>query len=79
MLEEVYVDKRVSIDERVLDDAMHLSGLESVDDVIQQGLNMLVNIRLGKQRLIRKYKGKLKWDTEVIQTKTARERIRAVS
>jgi len=72
------VDKRVSIDERVLGDAMHLSGLESVDEVIQQGLNMLVNIRLGKQRLIRKYKGRLKWDTEIIPTKTARERIRAV-
>ena len=73
------MEKVVSIDERVLGNAMHLSGLENVDDVIQQSLNMLIDIRLGKQGLIRKYKGTLKWDTEIILTKTARERIRAVS
>ena len=76
---EVYVNKRVSIDERVLDDAMHLSGLEHIDDVIQQSLNTLINSRLVKRELIRKYKGTFKWDTKTVPTKTARERIRAVS
>ena len=73
------MEKLVSIDVGLLGDAMHLSGLESVDDVIQQSLNTLINIRLGKQELIRKYKGTLKWDTETLPIKTARERIRAVS
>ena len=73
------MEKLVSIDVRMLGDATHLSGLESVDDVIQQSLNMLVDMRLAKQGLIRKYKGTLKWDTETVPIKTARERIRAVS
>ena len=73
------MEKLVSIDERVLGDAMHLSGLEHIDDVIQQSLNTLINSRLVKQGLIRQYKGTFKWDTETVPTKTARERIRAVS
>ena len=73
------MEKVVSIDERVLGDAMRLSGVESVDDVIQQGLTKFINIRLSNQGLIRKYKGALKWDTGTNPTETARERIRAVS
>ena len=73
------MDKLVSIDERMLGDAMHLSGLESVDNVVQLGLTMFINIRLSKQGLIRKYMGALKWDADINPLETARETIRAVS
>ena len=73
------MEKVVSIDERVLDEAMRLSGIESVDNVIQMVMTMYINIRLISQGLIRKCKGALRWDTGTNPTESARERIRAGS
>ena len=73
------MDKLVSIDGRLLDDALLMSGLENVDEVVQLSLTMFINVRLHKQELIRKYRGALKWDADAVPESELTEEIRVVN
>jgi Arc/MetJ family transcription regulator len=53
----------IVIDEKLLDDALKVTGLKTKKEVVELGLKTLV--RLDRQKQIRKLKGKLKWDGDL--------------
>ena len=50
----------IVIDDKLMKDALRLTGIQTKKEVVQLGLETL--IRLKKQSEILKYKGKLKWE-----------------
>lgn len=50
---------RVEIDDKLMADALALSGLSSTQEVVELGLKTL--LRLVKQEEIRQFRGKLSW------------------
>ena len=72
------MEKTVSINDQLLADALNVSGLEAVDDVVHLGLRLLVRARLLKQGKIRNYRGAFSWDAESLTPYEPREVIRAV-
>ncbi len=59
----------IDIDEKLMNDALKLTGLKTKRDAVELGLKTLV--RLQKQAEIRKYKGKLKWEGDLDDMRSA--------
>ncbi len=59
----------IDIDDRLMSDALKLTGLKTKKDAVELGLKTLV--RLQKQAEIRKFKGKLKWEGDLEDMRTA--------
>lgn len=53
----------VVIDERLIADALLVTGLENQQEVIELGLKMLINLK--KQEKIKEFKGRLKWEGDL--------------
>ena len=58
------MERVVKINERLLADSFNVTGLDYIDEVIQAGLVVLVKSRLGKQRIVREYRGAFEWQTD---------------
>ncbi len=59
----------IEIDEKLMNDALKLTGLKTKKDAVELGLKTLV--RLQKQAEIKKYKGKLKWEGDLDDMRSA--------
>ncbi len=53
----------VVIDDRLMEQALQLSGLHTKKDVIEAGLKLLV--RLSAQERVKKYRGRLLWEGDL--------------
>jgi Arc/MetJ family transcription regulator len=53
----------IVIDDKLMSDALRLTGLRTKRDAVEAGLRTLV--RLGRQAEIRKLRGKLRWDGDL--------------
>ena len=60
----------IVIDDRLMKDALRLSGLKTKREAVEFGLRTVV--RLGKQADIRRFRGKLKWDGDLSRMRTDR-------
>ena len=55
----------ILIDDRLMEEAKSASGLRTKKEIVEKGLELL--IRRYKQRKIRNWRGKLKWDGDLDQ------------
>jgi len=53
----------VVIDDRLMEQALNVSGLHTKKDAIEAGLKLLV--RLSKQERVKKYRGRLPWEGDL--------------
>lgn len=53
----------IVIDDKLMADALRLTGSKTKREVVEMGLKAL--IKLKKQENIKKFKGKLKWDSDL--------------
>lgn len=60
----------VVIDDELMKNALKLSGLKTKKSVIEAGLKLL--LKTHRQRAVRKYRGKLKWDGDLESMRTDR-------
>lgn len=60
----------IVIDDRLMEDALKLTGLKTKREAVELGLKTL--IRLKKQEGIRRYRGKLRWEGDLEELRTAR-------
>lgn len=60
---EIKMRTNIVIDDKLMKEAMKLTGLNTKKEVVDMSLTTL--IRLKKQSQIIKYKGKLKWDGDL--------------
>ncbi len=58
----------IVIDDQLMEEALELSGLTTKKEAVEEGLRTL--IRLKKQALVQKYKGKLKWEGDLDEMRT---------
>ena len=70
------MERIVKINDKIITDALHLSGMRNVNSVISLSLEVFVKSRLKKQEFIKRYKGKLSDASEHVGIR--REEIRAV-
>jgi len=55
----------IVIDDRLMEEAKSVSGLNTKKEIVEKGLELL--IRLNKQKEIRNWRGKLKWEGDLNQ------------
>lgn len=60
----------IVIDDKLMNDALKLTGLRTKKEVVEFGLQTL--IRLKKQESIRRYRGKLPWEGDLAELRTAK-------
>ena len=58
------------IDDKLMDDALKATGLTTKKEAVELGLKTL--IRLKKQEKIRKFKGKLSWESDLSEMRKTR-------
>ena len=58
----------IVIDDRLMADALKLTGLKTKREAVELGLKTL--IRLKKQENIRRYRGKLRWEGDLDDMRT---------
>ncbi|MCH8552807.1 MAG: type II toxin-antitoxin system VapB family antitoxin [Natronospirillum sp.] len=51
---------RIAIDDRLMSEALEVSGCETKSEAVEEGLKLL--IKMNRQQDIRKLRGKIKWD-----------------
>lgn len=59
----------IEIDDKLMNDALKVTGLKTKKDAVELGLKTLV--RLHKQAEIRKFRGKLKWEGDLDDMRSA--------
>lgn len=59
----------IDIDDKLMNEVLKVTGLKTKKDAVEMGLKTLV--RLQKQAEIRKYKGKLKWEGDLDEMRSA--------
>lgn len=59
----------IDIDDKLMNDALKVTGLKTKKDAVELGLKTLV--RLQKQAEIRKYRGKLNWEGDLDDMRSA--------
>ncbi len=57
----------IVINDRLMEEALKVSGLSSKRAVVEEGLRLLVSLK--KQETIKLYKGKLKWEGDLDQSR----------
>lgn len=60
----------IVIEDRLMEEAMRLSGLKTKREAVEEGLRTLV--RLEKQRRVRAFRGKLAWKGDLSAMRTDR-------
>jgi Arc/MetJ family transcription regulator len=60
----------IVIDDQLMAEAMKASGYATKKEAVEQGLKLLV--RLSNQQEIRKLRGKIKWDGDLDEMRSAR-------
>ena len=58
----------IVIDDRLMKDALRLTGLKTKRDAVELGLRTVVRLR--KQADIRRFRGKLKWEGDLARMRT---------
>jgi len=58
------------IDDKLMAEALRVSGCESKKEAVEQGLKLL--IQLSKQQEIRKLRGKIEWEGDLDEMRSAR-------
>ena len=53
----------VTINDKLMTDALGITGLSNDNEVIELSLKMMIKLRLKKQEVIKNYKGQLSWET----------------
>jgi len=59
----------IVIDDKLMDDALKATGLETKKEAVELGLKLL--IKLKKQEGIKKFKGRLQWDGDLNEMRLA--------
>jgi Arc/MetJ family transcription regulator len=59
----------IVIDDKLMDDALKATGLETKKEAVELGLKLL--IKLKKQEGIKKFKGRLQWDGDLSEMRLA--------
>ena len=59
----------IVIDDQLMNDALLATGLSTKKESVEEGLKMLV--KLYKQSNIKKFRGKLKWEGDLDEMRTA--------
>jgi Arc/MetJ family transcription regulator len=60
----------IVIDDKLMEDALKATGLTTKKEAVEMGLKTLV--RMKKQERIRKFKGKLTWEGDLIEMRKTR-------
>lgn len=60
----------IVIDDQLMDEALKVSGCETKKEAVEQGLKLLV--QLSKQQEIRKLRGKINWEGDLDEMRSAR-------
>jgi Arc/MetJ family transcription regulator len=60
----------IVIDDQLMAEAVRVSGCESKKEAVEQGLKLL--IQLSKQQGIRKLRGKIEWEGDLDEMRSAR-------
>jgi Arc/MetJ family transcription regulator len=60
----------IVIDDKLMEDALKLTGLKTKREAVELGLKTV--IRLKKQEGIRRFRGKLHWEGDLDELRTAR-------
>jgi len=60
----------ISIDDKLMKNALRLSGLSTKKDVVEEGLKLLVLLK--KQAGFKKFRGKLKWEGNLEEMRLAK-------
>jgi Arc/MetJ family transcription regulator len=60
----------IVIDDKLMEDALKLTGLKTKKEAVELGLKTV--IRLKKQEGIRRFRGKLHWEGDLDELRTAR-------
>jgi len=60
----------ISIDDKLMDSALKISGLSTKKDVVEEALRLLVQVK--KQSRLKKLKGKLKWEGDLDEMRTGK-------
>lgn len=58
------------VDDQLMAEALKVSGSESREEAVEQGLKLL--IQLSKQQELRKLRGKIKWEGDLDEMRSAR-------
>jgi Arc/MetJ family transcription regulator len=58
----------IIIDDKLMEEALEVSGLKTKKDAVEVALRLLISIR--KQVNIRKFRGKLKWEGDLDKMRT---------
>jgi Arc/MetJ family transcription regulator len=53
----------IQIDDDLIQNAISMSGLNSIDEAVEEGLKLLVQVSIKKS--IRLFRGKLKWEGDL--------------
>ena len=57
----------IVIDDRLMEEALKVSGFSSKRAVVEEGLRLLISLK--KQATIKLYKGQLKWEGDLDQSR----------
>jgi Arc/MetJ family transcription regulator len=60
----------IVIDDELMTEALKASGCETKKEAVEQGLKLL--IQFGKQQELRKLRGKIKWEGDLDEMRSAR-------
>ena len=63
----------IVIDDRLIRDAMKVSGLKTKKAVVEAGLEMLIKVR--SQSNIRRLRGKVRWEGNLDELRSRREQV----
>ena len=58
----------IIIDDKLMNDAIRLSGVRTKREAVEMGLKLLVSLK--KQESLKSYRGKLKWDGDLDAMRT---------
>jgi len=58
----------IVIDDKLMSDALTLTGLKTKKDAVELGLKILINLK--KQEKIKEFRGKLKWEGYLDEMRT---------
>ncbi len=53
----------IVIDDKLMEQALKLTGLKTKKEVVEEGLKLLINVR--KQTKLKSLRGKLKWEGDI--------------
>ncbi len=62
-IHEINMRTNIVIDDSLMADVLQFTGLKTKKEVVELGLKTLLSLK--KQEMIKKFKGKLKWDDDL--------------